>query len=104
METHLSVRRRSKYHGGVCETIVSDRRASWQEVAARRAELRAEADTCGLTEPRLRKDGAVIVHAPDPGYRLASRFAAAAAGVVGAYVHVLTDDVPAATSTENQPL
>ncbi len=68
------------------ETIISDRRASWQEVAAQRAELRGRADVCGLTEPRLRNDGAVIVHAPDAGYRSVSRFAAAAASLVGTYV------------------
>lgn len=100
----MTVNRRSKYHWGVSETMVSDRRASWQEVAARRAELRAQAGACGLTAPRLRNDGAVIVHAPDAGYRLASRFADAAAGLVGTYVHVLTDDVPAASDTDTQPL
>lgn len=88
----------------VSETIVSDRRSTWQEVSARRVELRAKAEDCGLTEPRLRNDGAVIVHAPDAGYRLTGRFGAAAAAVVGTYVHVLTDDVPAATTAETQPL
>jgi hypothetical protein len=41
----------------------------------------------------------VIVHAPEPGYRAVGRFAAEAAEVVGTYVHVLTDDVPAANTT-----
>ncbi len=85
------------------ETIVSDRRATWSEVAAHRAQLRKKAESCGLTDPRLRSDGAVIVHAPDSGYRLAGRFAADAAGAVGTYVHVLTDDVPAA-ETDAPPL
>ncbi|MBA2638503.1 MAG: hypothetical protein H0U77_00600 [Nocardioidaceae bacterium] len=85
------------------ETVVSDRRATWSEVAARRAELRSKALDCGLSEPRLRDDGAVIVHAPDGGYRLTGRFATEAAGVVGTYVHVLTDDVPAA-KTDAPPL
>jgi hypothetical protein len=88
----------------VSDTMVSDRRASWQEVAARRAELRARAIACGLTDPRLRDDGAVIVHAPDAGYLSTSRFAAEAAEVVGTYVHVLTDDVPAAAGSAAQPL
>ncbi len=57
------------------ETVVSDRRATWSEVAARRVELRNRALACGLTDPRLRGDGAVIVRAPDPGYRLTGRFA-----------------------------
>lgn len=85
------------------ETVVSDRRATWSEVAARRAELRRKAFACGLADPCLRGDAAVIVHAPDPGYRLTGRFATEAAGVVGTYVHVLTDDVPAA-KTDAPPL
>jgi hypothetical protein len=80
----------------VSETIISDRRASWHEVATHRGELRVRAHALGLTDARLRSDGAVIVHAPDPGYRLVGRFATDAATVVGTYVHVLTDDVPAA--------
>lgn len=84
-------------------TVVSDRRASWAEVAARRSELRRRALACGLSDPRLREDGAVIVHAAEPGYRATGQFAADAAAVVGTYVHVLTDDVPAAAS-ESTPL
>lgn len=61
-------------------------------------------EVCGLTEPRLRNDGAVIVHAPDAGYRLVSRFAGFAASLVGTYVHVLTDDVPAVVGAQTQPL
>lgn len=79
--------------GGMSETIVSDRRASWEEVAARRTELRAKADACGLSEPRLSTDGGVTVHAPDPGDRLVSRFAAAAAGVVGMHVPVIPEPI-----------
>lgn len=80
----------------MAEMVTSDRRASWHEVAGRREELRTLADTCGLTRVRLGRDGTVIVHAPHPGYRAVGRFAAEAAGIVGTYVHVVTDDVPAA--------
>lgn len=76
--------------------ITSDRRASWQEVANRRDEVRSRAVECGLDAVRLGDDGTVIVHAPEPGYRTVGRFAAKAAAVVGTYVHVITDDVPAA--------
>lgn len=79
------------------EAMVSDRRASWSEVDVRRAELRRRALACGLREPRLREDGSIVVHAPEPGYRATGRFAAEAAAVVGTYVHVLTDDVIAAS-------
>jgi hypothetical protein len=77
--------------------MISDRRASWSEVAAHRAELRRRVLACGLREPRLREDGAIVVHAQEPGYRMTGRFAAEAAAVVGTYVHVLTDDVPGAS-------
>ncbi|MBN9611833.1 MAG: hypothetical protein J0I11_21270 [Actinobacteria bacterium] len=76
--------------------IINDRRASWSDVDRRRSELRRVAAECGLTDVRLRDDGALIVHAIDHGYRSTGRFAVAAAGLVGAYVHVITDDVPAA--------
>lgn len=80
----------------MAEMVTSDRRASWQEVAGRRDELRARAQECGLTHVRLGRDGTVIVHAPEPGYRSVGRFAAEAGAIVGTYVHVVTDDVPAA--------
>lgn len=83
------------------EAMVSDRRASWSEVAARRAELRRRALACGLREPRLREDGSIIVHSPEPGYRATGRFAAEAAAVVGTYVHVVTDDVAAAAGASS---
>ncbi|GAA4831396.1 hypothetical protein GCM10023354_08140 [Garicola koreensis] len=53
---------------------------------------------CGLDHARLGDDGTVIVHAPNPGYGAVARFAAEAANIVGTYVHVITDDVPAAQS------
>jgi hypothetical protein len=83
------------------EAMVSDRRATWSEVAARRAELRRRALACGLREPRLREDGSIIVHSPEPGYRSTGRFSAEASAVVGTYVHVVTDDVPAAAGTSS---
>lgn len=49
-----------------------------------------------FVEPRLSAEGTIVVHAPDRGYRLVARFAAQAAGILGTYVHVITDDVPAA--------
>lgn len=93
----------SEYAGTMSETMVNDRRATWSEVAARRAGLHTKAESCSLTDPRLRGDGAVIVHAPDSGYRLTGRFAAEAAKVVGTYVGVLTDGVPA-VETDVPPL
>jgi hypothetical protein len=45
----------------------------------------------------------VIVHSEAPGYASVRRFAAAASSVVGAWVNVITDDVPAAR-TSAEPL
>ncbi|MDJ0355824.1 hypothetical protein [Paenarthrobacter sp. PH39-S1] len=56
------------------ETIMSDRRATWAEVAAWRAQLRDRALSCGVTDPRLRADGAVIMHPSDAGFQLNDHF------------------------------
>jgi hypothetical protein len=80
------------------EAMISDRRASWSEVAARRGELRRRVVACGLHEPRLRENGAIVVHAQEPGYRVTGRFAAESAAVVGTYVHVPTGDVSGASA------
>lgn len=99
----VPIGRCGRYGRGMSEMISSDRRASWREVAERRDELRARAEKAGLTHTRLGDDGTVVVHAPDPGYRSVGLFAADAADVVGTYVHVVTDDVPAA-ATDSPPL
>ena len=75
------------------KVATSDRRATFAEVEAQRARLRSLAQDCGLVAPRLRRDGTVIVHDSGPGYRAVSRFSGAASRLVGAYVHVVTDDV-----------
>jgi hypothetical protein len=77
-------------------TLASDRRATLDEVTAHRDELRRAVARHGLDAPRLRDDGTVIVHAPGPGYGAIARFASEAARLVGAYVHVVADDAPAA--------
>jgi hypothetical protein len=47
----------------------------------------------------VRDDGTLVVHTDEPGYRAVLEFAAQAAAEVGTYVHVITDDVPAARAT-----
>ncbi len=42
-------------------------------------------------------DGLIVVHTDQPGYRDSARFAGEASRLVGAYVQVITDDVPAAS-------
>lgn len=82
---------------------IGERRAAHNEVADHRQELRAAVTEAGLERPRLAVDGTVIVHSAQPGYSAVIRFATAAAAVVGTYVHVITDDVPAA-ETDAPPL
>ena len=47
-------------------------------------------------EARLAVDGTIVVRSEAPGYRAVARFAGEASRLVGAYVQVITDDVPGA--------
>ncbi|MHB8245942.1 MAG: hypothetical protein ACYDGN_11430 [Acidimicrobiales bacterium] len=76
-----------------------DRKAAFDEVTAHAATVRHLAADLGLSDLRLRRDGTVVVHSDEPGYRAVTRLSAAASDLVGAYVHVITDDVPGATDT-----
>lgn len=62
--------------------------------------IREVAARIGRGDLRLRNDGAVVVHSAEPGYRAVTSLSAAASELVGAYVHVLTDDVSGALDTE----
>lgn len=77
---------------------VSDRKATVAEVRAHAAAIRRLTAEFRLRRPRLRGDGTVVVHSDEPGYRSVMRLSAAASDVVGAYVHVITDDVPGAVT------
>jgi hypothetical protein len=80
-------------------TTTSDRKATAAEVRAHAQALRGLAAGSGLEAPRLRDDGTLVVRSSEPGYRLVLEFAGLAAAEVGAYVHVITDDAPAARAT-----
>lgn len=77
----------------------TDRKATADEVRAHAAALLQLATHSGLGEPRVRDDGTLVVHTSEPGYRAVLDFAAQAAAQVGTYVHVITDDAPAARTT-----
>jgi hypothetical protein len=79
------------------ELMTADRRATADEVASKRGELQALAATHGVGPARLATDGVIIVHSDDAGYRKLARFAGEASRLVGAYVQVITDDLPAAS-------
>jgi hypothetical protein len=81
------------------DTVANDRVATRSEVLAHRVELAALARANGLRDARADRAGVVIVHSDAPGYGAVRRFATAASQLVGAWVNVITDDVPAATSS-----
>jgi hypothetical protein len=80
----------------VARSTTADRKATPDEIRPHRTAIRDLAAGLGLTEPRLRGDGTVVVHTQDAGYRAAISLSTAASAVVGQYVHVITDDVPGA--------
>jgi hypothetical protein len=85
------------------ELMTADRRATIDEVAAKRVELRELSSQHRFGSVRVAADGMIIVHTDDPGYRDLARFAGEASRLVGAYVQVITDDV-AAGSVPADPL
>jgi predicted NBD/HSP70 family sugar kinase len=80
----------------VSKAITTDRKASAAEVRAHAESLRRIAQEVGVTDPRLRDDGTVVVHSEHPGYRDAVALSQRLSDLVGCYVHVITDDVPGA--------
>jgi hypothetical protein len=79
---------------------VVDRKATSNDVSAHRAAIHDLASRGGLSHVRLRSDGTLVVHNPDAGYRAVLRLSAAASALVGTYVHVITDEVAGATSSQ----
>jgi len=85
----------------MADSVVADRKPTRSEVLAHAAAIRRLATELNLGHLRLRDDGAVVIHSSDPGYRTANLLSAAASREVGAYVHVITDDVPGARSARD---
>jgi hypothetical protein len=79
----------------MANTAIDDR-ASAEQVREHADELRAAAHEIGVTDVRLLDNGVVVVHSDDPGYRHVIALVGRARDIVGSYVHVITDDVPAA--------
>ncbi|MBA2318977.1 MAG: hypothetical protein H0V93_14540 [Euzebyales bacterium] len=78
------------------KATTTDRKASAAEVHAHAEQVRRLADEVGVSNPRLRHDGTLVVHSDQPGYRQVVALSRHANELVGRYVHVITDDVPAA--------
>jgi len=84
------------YDDVVPRSTVADRKATADDVKPHRAAIRRLTADLGLSSPRLRSDGTVIVHSDEAGYGAVTRLSVAASEIVGEYVHVITDDVPGA--------
>lgn len=76
-----------------------DRTATREEVIVRRRDLRSMAERHHLIDPRVDAVGTIVVNSPQPGYAAVRRFAVEASALVGVWVNVITDGVPAAQVT-----
>lgn len=76
------------------KATTTDRKASASEVRTHAEEVRRLAKEVGVSEPRLRTDGTVVVRSEQPGYRDVVVLSQRLTDLVGCYVHVITDDVP----------
>lgn len=74
----------------------ADRNASAAEVRAQAAQVHRLAEQVGVSDPRVRDDGTVVVHSDSPGYREVLQLSRSLSVLVGCYVHVITDDALAA--------
>ena len=82
------------------DALAADRKATRDEAVAHASSLRESAARLGLGSLRIRDDGTLVIHSDDPGYKTANRLSVIAGHVVGAYVHVITDDVPGAAAAQ----
>lgn len=86
--------------GNMTDAVTGERKATRSEVRAHADAIKHLAAGLGLADPRVRHDGAAVVHSDEPGYRSVNRLSTQATQLVGAYVHVITDDVPGAVDIE----
>lgn len=82
------------------DALAADHKATRPEVLAHVKSLRDHAARLGVSPLRIRDDGTLVIHSEEPGYKTANRLSATASQIVGAYVHVITDDVPGATTAQ----
>jgi len=78
------------------EATTSYRKASAAEVRTHAEHLHRVAEEVGVSDPRLREDGTVVVYSEQPGYRDVVALSQRLSELLGCYVHVITDDVPGA--------
>lgn len=63
---HGARHRCRKYHGHMARTVVSDRKATAVEVRAHATAIQELAEDLGVASPRLRVDGALVIHSTEP--------------------------------------
>jgi hypothetical protein len=73
-----------------------DQRASAKQVRAHATAVRQAAGDVGATDVRLLDDGTVVIHSEVDDYSQVLALVRRARRIVGQYVDVITDDVPAA--------
>lgn len=83
------------------DTRSAERIATRPEIMAHAARLRHVLHDHGLTNPRVRADGVVIVHTDDHGYGALNHATLPCSDVVGVHVQLITDDVPGALNAED---
>ena len=75
---------------------VTDTRATASTVRCHADAIRAAAHESGVSDVRLLDDGTVVVHSDGDDYSQVLALVRRARRIVGQYVDVITDDVPAA--------
>ena len=71
-------------------------RAIADQVRRQAEQIRAAARDIGATDVRLLDNRTVLIHAEDEGYRDVIELGLRVDEIVGTYVHIITDDAPAA--------
>lgn len=84
--------------GGMAKATSTDRKATVAELRAHADVVRRVAMETGVSDLRLRDDGALVVYSPKPGYGQVITLSRRLTEFVGAYVHVISNDAPAAAS------
>jgi len=74
----------------------TDERASADQVRRYAEQIRAAARDTGVTDVRLLDNGTLVIHSDDKGYRDVIELGLRVDDIVGTYVHIITDDAPAA--------
>lgn len=87
--------RRAASMPGMANTT-TDERASADQVRRYAEQIRAAARDTGVTDVRLLDNGTLVIHSDDKGYRDVIELGLRVDDIVGTYVHIITDDAPAA--------